>query len=115
MLFRSTVFIKPELEAAFPGGSPAWNKYLLRNLNVKALSDKGAPQAQYNVVVSFIVNIDGSIGKIWVDPENNPGYGSAEESIRVIKKGPAWTPANYNGKLVKSLKKMPINYFLGDD
>jgi protein TonB len=35
-----------------------------------------------------------------VKAENNPGYGTMEEAIRVLKNGPKWVPASQNGENV---------------
>ena len=116
-LFRimdgDTVYLKPEVQAAFPGGDAAWRKYLERNLQ-PAPDRYGAPKGLYKAAVFFIVEKDGSVSKIWADPQNNPGYGTTEEAIRVIKKGPKWMPGNYNGKIVRSLKHMPIIFMVAD-
>ena len=40
----------------------------------------------------------------------NHGYGMEEEAMRVIKKGPKWTPAVQNGRSVKAYRKQPITF-----
>ncbi|MEQ1678624.1 MAG: energy transducer TonB, partial [Chitinophagaceae bacterium] len=40
----------------------------------------------------------------------NHGYGMEEEAMRVIKKGPKWTPAVQNGRQVKAYRKQPITF-----
>ncbi|MFX8523828.1 energy transducer TonB, partial [Acinetobacter baumannii] len=76
----------------------AWAKYLERNLNRDLPVENGAPPGQYTVIVSFIVSKDGSISD--VTAENDPGYGTKAEAIRVIAKGPKWKPAVQNGRNV---------------
>ncbi len=85
-----------QIPASFPGGEEAWRKYLEKNLNSQILIDNGAAIGTYKVVVSFVVDNTGVISD--VKAENDPGFGSREEAIRVIKKGPAWQPAIQNGK-----------------
>lgn len=92
------VFTKVEQPAEFPGGLKEWTKYLQRNLNSNRPSEEGAPAGNYTVRVQFIVDKDGNISN--VSALNDPGYGTAEEAIRVIKKGPKWTPAVQNGRKV---------------
>jgi protein TonB len=60
--------------------------------------ENGAPSGNYRVTVSFIVARDGSISD--VRAENDPGYGTAGEAVRVIQKGPKWIPAEQNGHKV---------------
>jgi len=84
-----------QIPAEFPGGQKGWVNYLERNLDRDLPIRKGAPVGKYSVVVSFIVDKEGNITN--VKAENNPGYGTAEEVIRIIKDGPKWVPATQNG------------------
>jgi protein TonB len=38
------------------------------------------------------------------------GYGMEEEAIRVIKRGPKWTPAIQNGRNVNAYRKQPVTF-----
>jgi protein TonB len=42
-------------------------------------------------------------------------YGTIEEAIRVIKKGPRWKPGIQNGIQVKSTKKQKITFVITED
>jgi len=97
-----------QIEAKFPGGAGAWQKYLERNLNSNVPVDNGAPPGNYTVVVSFLVDKSGNISE--VQALNDPGYGTAAEAVRVIKKGPAWTPAVQNGRNVIYRQKQSITF-----
>jgi hypothetical protein len=79
----------------FPGGQKGWVNYLVRALNRDLPINKGAPVGKYSVVVSFIVDKEGNLSDI--KAENNPGYGTAEEAVRVLKNGPKWVPASQDG------------------
>jgi len=92
------VFTVVEIPAQFPGGKAEWQKYLERNLNSGLPVDNGAPAGRYVVILSFIVDKNGSISN--VKAENDPGYGTKEEAIRVVKRGPNWIPAVQNGRNV---------------
>lgn len=97
-----------QIEAKFPGGAGAWTKYLERNLNSNVPVDNGAPPTKYTVIVSFLVDKNGNISE--VKAENDPGYGTSEEAVRVIKKGPAWTPAIQNGRNVIYRQRQSITF-----
>jgi len=97
-----------QIEAKFPGGNAGWQKYLERNLNANAPVDNGAPPANYTVIVSFLVDKNGNISE--VQALNDPGYGTAEEAVRVIKKGPAWSPAVQNGRNVIYRQKQSVTF-----
>ncbi|WP_276500970.1 energy transducer TonB [Terrimonas pollutisoli] len=105
---ENKIFEKVEIEASFKGGEGAWRKYLERNLNPSTPVDNGAPEGTYTVYVQFVVSKDGSISD--VRALTNHGYGMEAEAIRVIKKGPAWTPAIQNGRSVNAYRKQPITF-----
>ncbi len=90
----------------FPGGEEALAKYLEQNLNHKLPSERGGPEGKYTVVLSFLVEEDGTVSNI--EARTNPGYGTAEEAIRVIKNGPNWIPSERDGKKGNYLKRMSI-------
>jgi len=107
------VFTVVQIAAEFPGGLAAWQKYLERNLNRDLPADNGAPPGKYTVTVSFIVDKTGVISD--VKAENNPGYGTADEAVRVIRKGPNWKPAVQNGRNVIYRHKQNITFVLSED
>lgn len=107
------VFTVVQIAAEFPGGLAAWQKYLERNLNRDLPVDNGAPPGKYTVTVSFIVDKTGVISD--VKAENNPGYGTADEAVRVIRKGPNWKPAVQNGRNVIYRHKQKITFEVSED
>lgn len=107
------VFTVVQIPAEFPGGLPAWTKYLERNLNRDLPVNNGAPPGKYTVVVSFIVDKNGGISE--VQAENDPGYGTKEEAVRVIKKGPSWKPAVQNGRNVIYRHKQSITFQVSEE
>lgn len=107
------VFTVVQIPAEFPGGLPAWTKYLERNLNRDVPNDNGAPPGKYTVVVSFIVSKDGSISDVVA--ESDPGYGTKAEAIKVIQKGPKWKPAVQNGRNVIYRHKQSITFVVSED
>ena len=102
------IFTKVENEAAFPGGEAAWRRFLEKNLNASTPVDNGAPQGTYKVIVKFIVSKDGSISDVQAETKN--GYGMEEEAVKVIRKGPKWTPALQNGRNVNAYRRQPITF-----
>lgn len=107
------LFTKVEQEASFPGGQAGWAKYLTKNLNTQVGIDNGAPPGTYQVLVSFIVDKQGNISDVQL--VTDPGYGMGAEAMRVIKKGPAWSPANQNGHIVNSRKTQPISFVVTEE
>ncbi|MGG9972244.1 energy transducer TonB [Ferruginibacter sp. SUN002] len=106
------VFVAVEIEPSFPGGDVAWKKYLQRNLDTALAKNNGAPVGRYTAVVKFIVAKDGTISEIECDTD--AGYGTCEEAIRVIKKGPKWVPAQQNGRIVNSYRRQKITFTVSE-
>jgi len=105
---ENKIFDKVEIEAGFPGGESKWRQYLERNCNGQVASDNGAPEGTYTTIVQFVVDKEGNISD--VRPLTSHGFGMEEEAMRVIKKGPKWTPAVQNGRNVKAYRKQPITF-----
>ncbi len=107
------IFTTVQIAAEFPGGLNGWTKYLQRNLNSALPVENGAPAGKYTVVVSFIVSKDGIISEVVA--ENDPGYGTKAEALRVITKGPNWKPAVQNGRNVIYRHKQSITFQVAED
>lgn len=107
------IFTVVQIPASFPGGQEAWQRYLTRNLNADIATQNGAPSGNYTVVVTFIVDKQGNISD--VQAENDPGYGTKDEAIRVIKRGPAWVPAVQNGRNVICRHRQSITFRIADE
>lgn len=107
------IFTVVQIPAEFPGGLPAWAKYLERNLNRDLPVENGAPPGKYTVVVSFIVAKDGSISDVVA--ENDPGYGTKNEAVRVITRGSKWKPAVQNGRNVIYRHKQSITFMVSEE
>jgi len=97
-----------QIMAQFPGGPEAWTKYLQRNLRAEVPTDNGAAPGNYTVVVSFLVDKEGNISE--VKAENDPGFGTADEAVRVIQRGPKWKPAVQNGRNVIYRQKQSVTF-----
>jgi len=110
---ENKVFNKVEVEASFPGGTGAWAKYLRNNLNANTPADNEAPPGTYQVVIRFIVSKDGSISD--VQAETKHGYGMEDEAMKIIRKGPKWTPALQNGRNVNAYRRQPITFIVSEE
>lgn len=106
------VFEKVEKEAEFPGGLQAWSRYLQKNLNPNVGLDNGAVPGTYQVIVKFIVSKEGVISD--VTAETKHGFGMEEEAVKIIKRGPKWTPALQNGQNVNAYRRQPVTFLIED-
>ncbi|MFI5124605.1 MAG: TonB family protein [Chitinophagales bacterium] len=100
-------FTKVEVEAEYPGGVPAWSKYVMQNVKYPDAALK--KETQGTVLVQFVVEKDGAVSNITVisGPE-----ALKAESIRLIRDGGKWKPAKQNGHVVRSYHRQPIHYKL---
>ena len=105
-------FAQKQIPTEFPGGEAAWSKYLERNLNKEIVKTQGGPPGKYTVVVSFIIDKLGNLSEI--EAMNDPGYGTKDEAIRMIVKGPKWKPATLNGQPVIFRQKQSISFNVTD-
>ncbi len=94
----TSVESKPE----YPGGMNEFYK-LIRD-NMKVPEDKKFKGGK--VIVSFVVEKDGGLSNFKI--EKDPGFGTAEEVIRVLKKSEKWIPAKQNGKPVRCMYRLPV-------
>jgi TonB family protein len=97
------VFTKVEIEAEYPGGAAAWQRFLNRNLRYpqEAIDN----EISGSIVVQFVVDKEGNVSN--VERVSGPEILGAE-AVRVIKKSGRWTPAVQGGRQVKSLKRQPF-------
>jgi len=105
------VNVKSEFESVFPAGEQAWREFLSLNMDkiVELALKNQVPKGKYELLVSFITNIDStlSIYELKCIPYNS--Y-IEKEVIKVFEKSPNWYPASQNGKYVKNFHKQPLTF-----
>lgn len=90
---------RPDQVPAFKGGLNAWTLFLQSNLDHGLMGKNNAPEGRYTTLASFIVDSVGGVRDIII--ERDPGYGAADEMIRMLKKSSKkWIPAMKNGVAV---------------
>lgn len=100
----SGLFIDYEENAQFPGGDKACMKWIQEHIKYPESCCVNIPQGR--VVVSFIVEKDGSLDSIKVRKSPDPLL--SKEAIRVVKEMPKWKPARWDGKVIRSIYLLPI-------
>jgi protein TonB len=102
-------FTNVEIESEYPGGTPAWMRYL--NKNFRYPEDAINNEIEGTVIVQFIVDKEGAVSD--VEAVSGPEMGGLrQEAIRVIQHSGKWIPAIQNGRNVKSYKKQPVQFKL---
>jgi TonB family protein len=101
---------QPQYAATFPGGLDSLARFISENVNYppKALDD----ETEGLVVMSFVVEMDGSVSQITV--EKGVSFELNEEAKRLIQSMPRWIPAMHFGNIVRSKCRLPINFTLSN-
>ncbi len=107
------VFTFAEVMPVFPGGQPAFQKYLQDNITYPSAEKKAGKQG--TVYVQFVIEPDGSIANVKVVKGIPDAPGLSQEAIRVISEMPKWTPGEMNGKKVPVVMTQPIRFILQDN
>ncbi|MCH5311960.1 MAG: M56 family metallopeptidase [Prevotella sp.] len=94
----------------YPGGTSELMKYLSANIRYPKEAMENGEQGR--VIVSFVVDKDGSINGAYAINSNSPQLEA--EALRIVNSMPAWTPGKQNGEPVRVKFTMPIMFRLND-
>ena len=92
----------PYTQPSFPGGQEALLQYLKENVQWPDTESC----VQGRVIVSFIVETDGSLSDIKVVKSLDPLFD--KEALRIVKSMPKWIPGTQNGQLVRIKYTIPV-------
>ena len=102
------VFDVVEQMPEYPGGMQALFEFLSQN--IKYPEDAQKQKVEGRVIVTFVVETDGSISNVEVAKHAFPSLDN--EAVRVIQAMPNWTPGKQSGKVVRVKYTIPINFSL---
>ena len=105
---ESKVFDVVEQMPSFPGGAAALMAYLRDNMKYPVVAQENGVQGR--VVVSFVVEKDGSITDVQVARSVDPSLD--KEAQRVVKSMPHWIPGKQNGSAVRVKYNVPVTFKL---
>ena len=97
-----------EVMPSFPGGQSALMQYLNSNIKYPVVAQENGVQGR--VVVSFVVEKDGSITDVRVVRSVDPSLD--REAMRVVKSMPHWIPGKQNGSAVRVKYNVPVSFKL---
>lgn len=106
--FEEEVIEFPDVEAGFPGGAAALQKFIKENVQYPQTSIEMNEQGR--VYLSFVVENDGSISNIAV--ERGVSADLDREAKRVVREMPKWIPGEAKGKKARTRCRLPINFTL---
>ena len=90
------------------GGMEGWSSYLSANLGYPTTARRKGIEG--TVIVAFIVDTDGTVSDF--ELLKGIGGGCDEEAIRIVKNSPKWTPGMQDGKAVRTLMRLTVNFTL---
>ena len=102
------VFDVVEEMPSFPGGQGALMSYLASNIKYPVVVQENGVQGR--VIVSFVVERDGSISDVRVARSVDPSLD--REAQRVVKSMPRWKPGKQNGSAVRVKYTVPVVFRL---
>lgn len=105
---ENKIFEVVEQMPSFPGGPSALMQYLSENIKYPVVAQENGVQGR--VVVSFVVERDGSITDVNVVRSVDPSLD--REATRVVKAMPKWLPGKQNGQAVRVKYNVPVSFRL---
>ena len=102
------VFDVVEEMPSFPGGNGALMSYLNGNTKYPVVAQENGVQGK--VIISFVVERDGSISDVRVARSVDPSLD--REAQRVVKSMPRWKPGKQNGSAVRVKYTVPVVFRL---
>lgn len=102
------VFDVVEEMPSFPGGNGALMSYLASNIKYPVVAQENGVKGR--VIVSFVVERDGSISDVRVARSVDPSLD--REAQRVVKSMPRWKPGKQNGSAVRVKYTVPVVFRL---
>ena len=102
------IFEVVEVLPSYPDGANAMYTFISKNVIYPAVAK--ANRIQGRVIVSFVVEKDGSISNPVIVKSVDPSLD--EEALRVIKAMPKWIPGRQKGETVRVKYTVPITFRL---
>lgn len=99
-------FISMETPPSYPGGLTNFYQFISENMKYPDTAVK--EKIQGSVLVSFVVQKDGTLNDIKV--ERKLGFGTDEEAIRVLNLSKRWNPGEIDGKPVNVKYNIPVKF-----
>ena len=93
-----------ETSANYPGGINNFYQFFIKEFK----APKEAENFKTPIIVSFVIDKDGSLSSFDIPKNANPQIGS--EIIRVLKLSPKWIPSEQNGKKTRTKYSLPISF-----
>ncbi len=105
---KPEVFMVVENMPEYPGGNEAMFAFFAKNMKYPADAQKNKVQGR--VLVTFVVERDGTITDVQVAKPTFPSLD--DEAMRLVKKMPKWKPGTQRGVPVRVKFTLPVVFKL---
>lgn len=102
------IFDIVEQMPSFVGGNEKLMEYITNNLQYPETAKKNDIQGR--VIISFVVEEDGSVSNVKVNKSVDPALDA--EAVRLVESMPKWEPGRQNGETVRARYSLPISFRL---
>ncbi len=104
-------FVRVEQMPSFMGGDlMTFRNWVMQNIRYPQIAQEN--QIQGRVLVEFVIGRDGSLTNI--KPLQSPDQSLTDETIRVLKTSPKWTPGKQRNQTVRVKYTLPVEFQLGN-
>ncbi len=107
-VIQGEIYDMVEQAPQFPGGPQELMTYLAQNIKYPVEAQKAGKQGR--VICQFVITKEGKVADIKVLRSVSPELD--EESVRVIKAMPTWTPGKQDGQAVNVRYTLPVTFRL---
>lgn len=105
----NSIYTQVETEPAFPGGLGALMSHIAKNQKYPLIAQENGEQGK--VIVSLVIEKDGSVGEVEVRQSVSPALD--KEAVRVVKSLPKFSsPGKINGLAVRTKMSLPVSFKL---
>ncbi|AWH83721.1 hypothetical protein HYN59_00695 [Flavobacterium album] len=94
---EDTVYAHVQLQPEFPGGMKAFYKYI---------SDNFKPNKGGKMLVTFVVEADGSVTEVKIVKGINAKWD--KKLYKIIENSPKWEPGSQDGKPIRASYRLPL-------
>jgi len=108
VLHVDSIYFVAEEMPQFPGGDNGLFQYISKSIKYPASAK--AKKVQGRVYVQFIVERDGSVSRAKIT--RGIGSGCDEESLRIVRSMPKWSPGKMNNAPVQVQFTLPVKFTL---
>jgi len=100
------IFSEVDLAPEFPGGMEKFYQFVAYNIKYPQKAKKSGTSGK--VIITFVVEKDGSLSNIKV--AKDIGNGCGEEAVRVMQLVPKWKPGIQGGEPVRVAFSVPVSF-----